>query len=215
MLDVGSVCDGMLAAFAVHCVLEFDVRIVQHGEDIIGGACDFAHLRHDGFFLFAHDVLLLAKSVTDGEFISAELRVVFDKTEEGTLFNGEQFRREEGCGGGNVGDDGHGFVGHALIAAVGIVLVASHVSVDIDFLQFPHQFVARCKSIIKGFGAVPQVSGEFRSVLISLFFDLLQVGIDGVFVLDHCLDIPLVLRIDLVPCFQFFRAHFYLPVVLL
>ena len=85
----------VLFAFAVHCVFESDIRVVQHREYVVRRTGDLAHLSHDGFFLFAENVFLLAESVEDKEFIGLQFRILFDEAEKGALFDGEQLRREE------------------------------------------------------------------------------------------------------------------------
>ena len=59
--DVSSVRYLYLPPLLVFDASEFDVRVVEHGENIVGRRGDFAHLRQDIFFRLGKHVLLLSE----------------------------------------------------------------------------------------------------------------------------------------------------------
>ena len=114
---------------------ELNVRVVEHGENVICGSGDFSHLRQNIFFLLGKDVGLFPQQIADKKFILRQSGLLPDIRKQRFLRSGQKLRREEGHGRGNLGDYRLAPVCHGLIFGLPVILVPAHPGVNIDLLK--------------------------------------------------------------------------------
>ena len=111
---------------------ESDVRIIQHGKDLLRGTAQFRSFCQQVFFCGCQCMGLLTQQGVEEMVVNGEICVLFFA--EGCKFflgNGNDFRGKErnGCG---VSDQQHFGSGcHTLVKSIGAVFVHTHICVGI------------------------------------------------------------------------------------
>ena len=133
--DIVAVGDLRQVAVLVSDLTEFQVRVVEHGEDGVCRVGDLAHLSQNVFLRLGQHVLFFAKYVLDDKAVLGQGRLFLHVSAQGFFWRGKQLRREEAHGGADLGDHSAHFVVHGLLRSLAVVLVQLHAGVDICPLQ--------------------------------------------------------------------------------
>ena len=193
--DIVAVGQGNRIAIFICNGSEGHIRIIQHGENVIGGSGDFAHLRQNVFFCSGQDMSFFTQCIFQHELIGFQVRFFRDIRQNPLFRRFQQFRGEEGHGSADFRDDRIAFVIHGLIFGFPVIFVFFHMGIDKGMLQLQPYGIAELQCISKGTRRFCQMT-----LKCSECFGLIQTFLQILFPLGffriHGLNVPFIFLFD-------------------
>ena len=200
----------MLFAVPRHCVRELEIRVVEHGIDVVRAGRHFACGGENGLLFIREHMLAAAAHAVDAQTVVLQLGRLGVQAVQRLVVDGEQLRGLESGGGLKLDRKACHLRDHFLIRRHASILIAAALCIVHDRVERKTDLVVQTEKAQQGLAALRQMAAEGGNAR----NELLRCGkrfAPCVVGREQVLDRPFILRCDVLACRDLSGFHIDLP----